>query len=145
MPRLFSDTSAIVNLYKTEPNSADVRAIVTAAAEVLVSPTLALEFRSAFAILERMAVISPTDAAAFVSAFASHRAANEIVPIGASLLSVAERLLDTYAVSLGLRPLDAIQVASALGAHGVDPLDALVATDSTMISVAIAEGPTIKP
>jgi len=52
---------------------------------------------------------------------------------------------DTYAVSAGLRPLDALQLASALQVHATDPVDALITTDTVMTGVALASGLTIKP
>lgn len=144
MPRLFCDTSAVIKLYKTEPNSADVRAVVPSTADVVVSPTLALEFRSAFAIMERMGVVTPPDAAIHVATFAAHRTAYIEVPIDSGILTLAESLVDRYGVSHGLRALDAIQVASAMGANA-EPLDAMVTTDNTVRAVAIAEGLTVLP
>lgn len=145
MPRLFVDTSAIVKLYKTEPNSADVRAVVPSSAEILISATLPLEFRSAFAVLERMRILTAGEASIFVSTFLSHRTAYVEVAISGSTLALAESLVERYGVSNGLRPLDAIQIAGAIMANALEPVDAIVSTDNALRSVAAAEGLTVLP
>ena len=145
MPRLFADTSAIIKLYKTEPNSAAVRAVVPATAEIVVSPTLALEFRSAFAILERMGIVTPVDAITHVTTFTYHRAAYVEVPVSNAIISMAESLEERYGVSHGLRALDAIQLASAITAHSDQPLDAIVSTDDVQRAIAAAEGLIVLP
>lgn len=145
MARLFVDTSALIKLYRTEPDSADVQACMAQEDELVISQLALLEFRTAFATPVRMRLMSSRDANTYVSAFLSTLSRYTVVDIEPAIAARAALLLDTYAVSHGLRSLDAIQLASALSAHADQPLDALLTTDLAMATIATAEGLTVKP
>lgn len=145
MARLFADTSALIKLYRTEPDSAAVQACVTEDDDLIISQLALLEFRSAFAVHVRMRLLSSGDASTYVAAFLGTLSRYEVVDLEPAIAARASLLLDAYAVSHGLRSLDAIQLASALAANAAQPLDALLTTDQAMATIAVTEGLTIKP
>jgi predicted nucleic acid-binding protein len=61
------------------------------------------------------------------------------------VVSKAEVLIDQFAISEGLRPADALQLASALEAHAHSPLDALLTTDQVLSRCAVKSGLVVKP
>lgn len=145
MARLFLDTSALVKLYRSEPDSPAVRACVSPADELLIAPIAPLEFHSAFFGLVRQRLIVPHEAASFLAAFAADRAQYVVLSPTDGTLRRAQSLLGAWAVNEGLRPLDSIQLASALEAHALMPLDGFVTTDAVLAAVARASGLAVRP
>ena len=61
------------------------------------------------------------------------------------VFGTAQTLLAAHAVSDGLRPLDALQLASALEEHATKPIDSFLTTDLVLAKVALAQGLNVKP
>jgi len=145
LERGFADTACVVKLYRIEPNSPVVRMLLGSLSEVLIAQITPLEIRSAFAGLVRLGIISISDAAMYVNDFLADLIDYTVVPLDELVLFHAERLVNSYGVSHRLRPLDSIQLASALVAHQIEPLDALVTTDNSLSAVAHLEGLVVRP
>lgn len=145
MARLFIDTSALVKLYRTEPETATVQAVIASEDELVISQLARLEFRSAFARLERQSAIAPADAANYVSGFIAAIGQYTVIPLTPAVAASAESLIAAHGVGRGLRTLDALQLACALEANAIQPLDGFVSTDNALRSVARAEGLTVLP
>ena len=145
MARLFLDTSALVKLYHTEPDSALVAACVNASDTLILSRLVLLEFRSTFYGLVRQAIITLPDALNYISDFEADVPLYGVLPIEGATFQEAERLLNTYAATHALRPPDALQLACALLEHLVSPLDSFLTTDATLARLAALEGLTVQP
>jgi predicted nucleic acid-binding protein len=143
--RLFVDTSALFKLYRAEPNSPAIVACVTQQDNVLLAEITTLEFRSACHGLVRQGIETPQNTASYLTKFLGDLAQYETIALDRSCLQMTERLLDTHAVSIGLRLLDALQLAAALYAHAAQPLDAFVTTDLVLAQAARAEGLAVLP
>jgi len=145
MARHFVDTSALVKLYRNEPLSAQVQAVVLPADIVVISALTPLEFQSAFLSLVRQRLLAHTHASARIALFHADLPRFEIIALAPSVLSSAELLLKRFAVVDGLRPADAIQLASGLEAKGRADFDSFVTTDSILKNCAINSGFVVKP
>ena len=120
MARTFIDTSALIKLYRTEPDSLSVRACILPADDILISQLTPLEFRSAFYGLVRQGLLALADAQVYIAAFQNDLPQYQVIPVEAKVFQEAELLLDTYAASEGLRPPDALQLASAIAGPTCD-------------------------
>jgi predicted nucleic acid-binding protein len=145
MARNFLDTSGLIKLYRTEPETPAVQACLTPQDDLLIARITPLEFRSAFLGLVRQRLLPLASAQSYILAFESDLAQYSIVPAEEAVFLKAQVLLETYAASDGLRPLDALELASALEEHARLPLDAFITTDTVLINVARACGLTVKP
>jgi predicted nucleic acid-binding protein len=145
MARIFLDTSALIKLYRTEPDSPVVQACVAPSDELFIARITPLEYRSAFFGLVRQGLLSLAGAQAAILAFESDLPQYVSIVADEAVFVRAQGLLDTWAVSDGLRPLDALQLASALEEHARQPLDALITTDIVLAHVARASGLVVKP
>src|SRR4030095_16422662 len=56
----------------------------------------------------------------------------ELIALNQGLVTSAEQLLTRFALSEGLRPPDAIQLACALQARSSSPLDSFLTTDGVL-------------
>src|SRR5437867_3628469 len=126
MARHFLDTSALVKLYRIEPQTQAVQACIKVDDSLVLSGIAFLEFQSAFFGLVRQKVISTIDAQRRIALLQQDLVNFEIVPLSQSLVSTAEGLLNRFAASEGLRPGDALQLASALEANARKLLDSLI-------------------
>ena len=104
-----------------------------------------LEFQSAFLGLVRQNRLSRIHAEQRIALFQADLPLFEIVALTPSVLSSCEFLLNRFAVVEGLRPADAIQLASALDIHGRAPLDTFLTTDVILKTCAAASKLTVKP
>jgi predicted nucleic acid-binding protein len=145
MRRVFLDTSALVKLYRNEPNSALVRACLVTDDDLLISELTPLEFDAACLAWVRQGLVVEADARGRMSAFASDLPNYRMVEIRGSTWARARTLLDQFAISEGLRAPDALQAAAALDEHARTPIDLLVTTDSILARVAQAGGLIVKP
>ena len=145
MANLFPDTCALVKVYRMETNSPQVRACFAPHDAILLSQATLLEFLSAFYGMARQRLITPQEAASYIQAFQTDLPQYAIVPTDADVYSEAQRLLSVYAVTHNLRPMDALQLGTALVEHRRNPLDAFIITDKVLIAVAQAEGLIVKP
>ena len=145
MARQGLDTSAVLKLYRAEPNSPLVRACLAPPDELLISEIVPIEVLSAAYGLVRQGIAAKKEADTLIAAFDADILNYTILPFEAAILRDAERLLRTYAPFRSLRPMDAFHLATALLEHRRNPLDAFLTTDKVLIAVAQAEGLTVKP
>ena len=145
MARIFADTCALVKIYRTETNSPQVRACFSNNDSIFIAQAAVLEFPSAFYGMVRQQQITPHEAASYINAFRTDLPQYEILPSDDTVYSDAARLLDRYAVTHNLRPMDSLQLATALVEHRHVPLNLFVTTDSALITVSRAEGMNVKP
>lgn len=145
MARHFVDTSALVKLYRNEPQSPAVQACIGQNDVLVLSGIAYLEFQSAFFGLVRQQAISQTNASQRIALLTQDLKNFEIIPLLQSLVSSAEVLVDRFGISEGLRPADALQLACALAAHGKAPLDTLLTTDTILGRCASVCGLSVKP
>jgi predicted nucleic acid-binding protein len=143
--RIFADTSALFKLYHAEPNSPAVIACVAGDDSIILSQITPLEFRSACYGLVRQGLISLQDAVALVARFDNDLSQYEMRVLENAVIQRAQALLDSYSVVQNLRPADALQVATALVEHAVSPIDAILTTDTVLITVANVEGLNVLP
>jgi predicted nucleic acid-binding protein len=139
------DTSAQVKLYRIEANSPQVRACFTSGDTLVIAQVTLLEFPSAFYGLVRQHLMTMREAMGYISAFCSDLPHYDVVVAHTNVIQEAQRLLDTYAVTHNLRPMDSLQLATAIVVHRFNPLDAFVTTDKVLVVVAQLEGMTVKP
>ena len=145
MARKFLDTSALVKFYRQETEAATVTALLADEDIAVLSELTPLEFRSAFYGHVRQGSMTIGEAKARISEVASDRADYEFVPLSELVLNRAAALLDLHAIAGRLRPLDAIQLASALEENGRSPLAVFLTTDDDLAIVARAGGLTVQP
>ena len=139
------DTSAVLKLYRSEPNSQLVRACIDSEATLILSELVRIEVVSATLGLVRQGIESLSEADRLIEAFDSDYASYVTLPFDGEVIHEAERLLLKYASTVSLRPMDAFHLATALIEHGRNPLDSFVTTDKVLISIAKIEGLVVKP
>lgn len=145
MARKFLDTSAVIKLYREEPDSDVVRAEVAPTDELLLSRLTLLEVRSAILGLVWQGRMRKRGARERIAAFDADVPNYVILPLSEPVLIRAAALIDSFTSSNWLKPPDAIQVASAIEAHAESPIDALVTTDHKQRIVAQANGLVVLP
>jgi len=145
MARHFLDTSALVKLYRSEPQTQAVQACITPNDFLVLSGIAFLEFQSAFFSLVRQKHISTVDAQQRIALLQKDLGNFEIIPLSQSHVQTAESLLNRFAVGDGLRPADALQLASAIDAAARAPLDSFVTTDGVLRICGSAVGLQVKP
>jgi len=139
----FFDTSAIVKRYHVEVGSAEVDALLReVGARHFVSELGVVEFHSVFARLVRTRQITPADFTLLQGRFLADIAAGlwQVVPVTAVVFLRAQQQLVRHGLVAGLKTLDSIQLAVAMGLHATAPLAAFVTADANLASVAAAEG-----
>ena len=145
MGRHFADTSAVVKLYRNEPRSPEVQALVLPEDVIAISEFTLLEFPSAFYGMVRQGLIEPLHAEARIESFRRDLANYEVIRVTTEVLAEAERLLDRFAVTQGLRPPDAVQLASAHAARAFAAVDLFLTTDSVLGECAEVCGFNVGP
>ena len=143
--RTFLDTSALVKLYRIEPNSAAVQAHLLPEDDLLLCQTTPLEFRSAFYGMVRQRILTLAEAQTYITSFEVDWFQYILVPLDNAAFNRTQTLLDTYAVSDSLRPLDAFQSACVLEEHARSGVDTFLTTDHTLARVAALCGLNVKP
>jgi predicted nucleic acid-binding protein len=145
MRRVFLDTSALVKLYRTEPDSGAVQACLDPDDELLICDLTPLEFESACFSWVRRNLVNEQDARLRIQAFAADLGNYTVVEITRATWNHAWNLLDQFAITEGLRPPDSLQLASALEEHSQNPIDVFVTTDMVLAKVARINGLTVVP
>ena len=145
MARHFLDTSALVKLYRSEPQTQAVQTCIMPNDVLVLSGIAFLEFQSAFFSLVRQKYISTVDAQQRIALLQQDLGNFEIIPLSQSHVQTAESLLNRFAVGDGLRPADALQLASAIDAAARAPLDSFVTTDGVLRICGSAVGLQVKP
>lgn len=145
MARVFLDTSALVKLYRTEPDTQAVRACVSPDDELLLCDLTPLEFVSACLSWVRQGLVDESSARARIDAFKADLPGYGHVAITRATWSRALDLLDRFSAHDGLRPPDSLQLAAALEADSITAVDAFVTTDLVLAKVARSVGLTVAP
>ena len=145
MARHFVDTSALVKLYRSESLTAAVQACVGPNDSLVISGIAFLEFQSAFFGMVRQNLVVKAQAQQRIALLRQDLPNCAVVPLSQALATAAEVLLDRFGVDEGLRPADALQLASALEAHASKPLDSMLTTDAILARCAAAVGLAVKP
>jgi predicted nucleic acid-binding protein len=137
----FFDTSAIAKRYVFEVGTVWVRQLVRGAARntVIISELTIVEFSSLLARARQRQAITTTEADRVRKAFLRHVSAldYDCISLNRQLILRASRLTGR----LGLRSLDAIQLACAIYARtGIRQPFTFVAADQQLLQAAAAEG-----
>ena len=149
MTALFLDTSALAKLYHPEAGSAFVEDLVLrSGAAIIISRLTVVEVQSVFARKIRSGAIAAADSVLLRRLFEEHMA-NEIfrvIELTRAHYAEAGALIQRHGIGLGLRTLDALQLAVALSLHRRGAAESLVASDKILCKVAGVEGmPVIDP
>jgi uncharacterized protein len=139
----FFDTSAAVKHYHAETGTAKVDALLAeAGARHFISDLAVVEFHSVMVRLVRSGTIAVGTFHLARGRFLADIAGGlwQVLPVPARRFHEAQQLLLKHGLTRRLRTLDAIQLATAHALHASVPLDAFVAADSNLGSIATAEG-----
>ncbi len=137
MARDYFDTSAIIKLYRVKPNSTLVRGCVDPTDTFLTAQFTFSEYLSAAYGWVRRQELTLQESEQLIALFANDLPNSTLLPREEAVVRETERL---YAVTPGLRPLDALHLATALVEHRRVPIDACVATDNDLRQCATSEG-----
>ena len=143
MPDYFYDTSALVKRYHTEPGTTDMDLLFAdPTATHAVSRLGAIELLSAFSIKGRMGAATAAQIQAMWARFENDQARNilRILRMRDKHYRNSEALLLRYGLPLGLRTLDALQLAVAVELRQQGRITHIVASDANFCAVAQAEG-----
>lgn len=133
---LYLDTSAVVKLYVTEDDSAQVQAWVDEARILLTASITYAEARAALAQSRRSGILSATGLRGAVMELDSAWAGYNAVEINEALVRRAGRLAEAHA----LRGYDAVQLAAALQARAGEDAYRFAAFDAHLNEAAVREG-----
>jgi predicted nucleic acid-binding protein len=135
----YLDSSAVVKRYVQETGTVWVRNLTSLAAGnfLYVSRITAVEVTAAIARRRGRRALGIADAAVALNQFRVDFTQDyRIAELTASVLGRAAGLADSHA----LRAYDAVQLASALEIHRLDPSLTLISADHELNAAAIAEG-----
>jgi hypothetical protein len=138
----FFDTSAVVKRYRVEMGTVPVDSFLAeAGSRHFISALGVVEWHSVFTRLARTGQITATDFHLARGRFLADIATGlwQVWPVIDAHFHHAQQMLVQYGLSRGLRTLDALQLAVALGLHGTTPLDAFVCADANLCHIAAAE------
>ena len=149
MEGLFLDTSALAKLYHAEAGSSIVEGLVLRSYEaIFISRLAVVEARSVFAGKARAGVITVSAAVILRRRFFEDIANRvfRVIALTSDHYEEAAELIDRHGTSLGLRTLDALQLAVGLSMHRGGVAESLVASYKILCKAARAEGiPVIDP
>lgn len=143
MARYFLDSSALVKRYHREEGSEAVERLLAVPGErFLVSRLAIVEVTSSFARLVREKSLSADDLAKLVARMEDDVAGGvfAVVAVSSMRLADAATLIATQGLTIPLRTLDAIHLATALAIHGRSRLAGFVAADRKLLAAAEACG-----
>ncbi len=136
---LFLDSNALIKLYHAEAGTDNLVELLDKNADDLVltiSDIARIEFYSAFLKRVRKKEISPKKAQNVFSSFEDDVYMFNLIEVDNIVKSTAIELLKKEAVTLGLSTLDSIQLAAAITAHNLFPVDVFVTSDIKLINIA---------
>jgi predicted nucleic acid-binding protein len=139
----YFDSSALIKLYHPELGSQRVAAVFDKAdRQIIISRLAGVELHSALALKTCMGHLDRERSAALRIRFLNDVASGAIslVAVREFHYPAAERLIIRYGDRLGLRTLDALQLAVALDLHRRVGVDFVVAADKVLCEVATLEG-----
>jgi predicted nucleic acid-binding protein len=143
---VFADSSAIVKRYADETGYAVIRSI----REPLVASVLArVEVHAALWRKARLGDIDDSDVSILGNEFESDWWGSDDRPASFAVIAVSDQVLDGAVVQVarhGLRAYDAMQLASAISARGVEPsIDSFACFDAELRRAAVREGFALVP
>ena len=136
---LYLDSNALVKLYHQEAGSEKLIKLLNKDADNLVltiADIAKIEFHSAILKRVRKKEVSMKTAGGIFAAFEKDISMFNVVDVDAGVKNKALDLLKTIASKRGLSTLDSIQLATALMAHQVYPVDVFVTSDRLLFAVA---------
>lgn len=136
---LYLDSNALIKLYHTEAGTDNLVELLDKNADDLVltiSDIARIEFYSAFLKRVRKKEISPKKAQNVFSSFEDDIYMFNLIEVDSIVKSTAVDLLKNEAIKLGLTTLDSIQLAAAITAHNLFPVDIFVTSDTKLINIA---------
>ena len=143
MARYFLDSSALVKRYHAENGTTDVEALFKALGNRFFVSRLALvEVHSSLARLVREGILTDKVFGELIARLEEDVANGllTVVAVSSRRLEGAAAVLGTQGLSLNVRTLDAIHLATAQALHGRSRLAGLVAADKKLLAVADACG-----
>ncbi len=139
MKAVFLDTSALVKLYVPEAGSSQLRSFLADADHVAIGMVAVPEFASAVLRRHREGLLDAPDTSLLLASFESDRIRFSVGSLVDALALAARDLLRKH-VSIPLRTLDALQLATALWFVRNRPMDWTLATsDRRMLAAAALE------
>jgi predicted nucleic acid-binding protein len=139
--RYFFDTSALIKLYHREAGTAVLDKLIKAATpQIVISDLCLIEMTSALAKQLRTRAIRRKTFTAALTAFESDVSKFEVVEIDKRIKTSASALIKQLGTTEGLRTLDALQLAAALNAARVAPLDLFIVADKALAAIATKQG-----
>jgi predicted nucleic acid-binding protein len=142
----FYDTSAAVKHYRAELGTAKVDALLADPASRHFLSTLGVvEAHSVFARLVRTGQMTAAEFHRLRGRLLNDIAAGlwQIIHLTRADFQQAQQLLVQHATTRGLRTLDVLQLAVALGLHAIAPLDNFICADANLCLAATGEGLTV--
>jgi uncharacterized protein len=143
MPRYFLDSSALVKRYHPEVGTSFVESLFDQATNrFLISRLAIVELHSCFARLIRGQVLTEEIFRELIAQLNGDIVARRltVAAISEVRLNGACAVLAATGLKHSLRTLDAIQLATALAAHGRSRLTAFVAADKQLLATAAVWG-----
>jgi hypothetical protein len=139
MARYFLDSSALVKRYHYESGTDAVESLFKRADNRFFISRLALvEVRSTFARLVREGVLSEVDFGKVIARLEGDVAACvlTVAAVSNQRLEGASSILGTHGLTITVRTLDAIHLATAQALHARSRIAAFVAADKKLLSIA---------
>jgi predicted nucleic acid-binding protein len=143
MAEHFYDTSAAIKHYRAELGTLKVDTLLAdAASRHYLSALGVVEIHAVFARLVRMGQITAADNHRLRARLLNDIATGkwQVVQVTPADFQQAQQLLVQHATTLGLRILDALQLATALGLNGIVAIDSFLCSDANLCLAAAAEG-----
>jgi uncharacterized protein len=143
MPRYFLDSSALVKRYHREGGTEHVEQLFGEPSDRLLVSRLALvELHSCFARLVREGVLKAADFGPLIDRLAADVASGtfKVAALSSQRLQDASSLLATQGLTMPIRTLDAIHLATAQALNNRTRLAAFVAADKRLLASAAACG-----
>ncbi len=136
--KLYLDTSSLIKLYYQEDGTEKLDHVFGEyiIEEIFLSEISITEFYSAIFKKVRTNDLSLQNASDILSSFATDQAKFTFIPINSGIISLSKELLEKYG-ALGLRALDALQLASVLSAR--NNIDLAISNDLLLNSFLKSE------
>jgi uncharacterized protein len=144
LPHYFLDTSALAKLYHKETGSEYMdRILREPGSQSLISRLSIVEMESVFAVKVRTGEIDQRDVEIARRSLRADLSRQRLLvgpPIQTHHYQTARTLLVRYGAAEGLRTLDALQLAVALGLLQIGLITVIVAADQKLCRVAVLAG-----
>jgi predicted nucleic acid-binding protein len=145
---VFFDTNALLKLYFYEEGTVALNDFMrhhSGNITLAISELSLVEIRSALFRRVRMAECSLAIAKQICLSLDQDKASMLVCPLDITVLSKAQELLEEHSVTLNLRTLDSLQIASALVLGRTTQINAVLSSDSTFLKVMKQYVPALNP